>query len=561
MRLLHILLCSLLSFVLVGGCPPVGGDDDDATGDDDDVTGDDDDATGDDDDATGDDDDATGNTAPTANDDSATTQVGAAVWIDVLDNDTDPEGDPLEIEVLSPASNGSVVQDSGGVEYTPDPGFVGVDTFDYLVGDDGGLTDGATVTVEVICVGGLQLLSEAYTGGPGSASSRGPQVSADGTFVVFESDADDLAPGDTNGTTDVYLADRSTGEVERVSMGWDGSEPDGVASYPVISADGAWVAYQSNATNLVDDDTNGLWDIFLWERATGTTTRASRMSDGGQSDGASTDATLSEDGRYVAFTSFGDLTPVVTYGTTDVYVFDRVDETTELISVSMGGTDGIQTSAYPGISGDGNLVVFSSLAWDLVPGDTDGFIDIFVRNRATSTTTRVNLPTGVLAADNASNQPVISGDGNTVAFVSNATNLVVGDTNGQTDVFSVALGTGTIERISVDSGEGQSTHVSGHVQLSADGRFAAFLSEGILDADGTAGVYDLYVRDRTLGTTAMASYGCGGQPSAEDLNAPVGITGDGTGIVFSTDEADLLLPASDTNGADDIFWVPNPLAP
>ena len=537
-------LILLFLFSLLLACPTPGGDDDD-TVDDDDV---------------GDDDDSTPNTAPTANDDEATTEVGTAVWIDVLDNDTDPQGDDLEIEVLSPAADGTVVRDAGGVLYTPDAGFAGTDTFDYLIADPGGLTDGATVTVEVNCAGGFEVMSLTSVGALADDDSRSVAVSGDGAVVVFESDAA-LVPEDTNTVTDIYLADRVAGTIELVSTAWDGGSADDASSAPGVSADGAWVAYESYATNLVQNDTNATRDIFLWERGTGTTVRASRKSNGDESDGGSSEVSLSADGRYVAFSSYGNLDPVVTFATSDVWVFDRVTEAVELISVSTTGVDGIQTSGRPSISGDGSLVAFRSMAWDLVTDDTDGVNDIFLRDRGAETTARINLPTGVLAADGHSQRPAISQDGSTVAFTSQATNLVAGDTEGVDDVFVVTVASGVVERVSVDSLEVASTAESDFPDISADGRFVAFTSEGALDATGTAGVRDLYVRDRTAGTTTHASVGCAGQANASDIYVPVGLASDGTGLVFASNEADLMTPLVDDNASMDVFWVPNPAAP
>jgi len=330
---------------------------------------------------------------------------------------------------------------------------------------------------------------------------------------------------------------------------------------PSVSADGQWVAYSSQATNLVVGDTNGTHDIFLWERATGATTRASVTTSGDQSGGGSVEPSLSADGRYVAFTSFGVLDPMVTYATSDVWVYDRVTEDVELMSISVTNTDGIQTSASPSISANGSLVAFSSMAWNLVADDGDSRVDIFVRDRDAGTTSRVNLPIGLLEADGHSGWPVISADGTTVAFHSIATNLVAGDSNGVVDVFVTELATGTLERASIDSSEVQSTGTSVYAELSGDGRFVAFLSEGALDTTGTIGLYDLYVRDRTAGTTAHTSVGCDGQPNEDFVMDPVGFADDGSTVVFSTPDETLSAPLTENNGEIDVFLIANPLAP
>ena len=561
-------LTATLSLLLfLGACPTGPGDDDDdaTTADDDDVAPDDDDTAPDDDDTTDDDsgvdddDDTAPNQPPVAEDDEASTLIGEAVWIDVLSNDEDPEGEALEIEVLGTASHGTVERSAGGVLYTPDVGFSGTDTFDYLAGDDGGLTDGATVTVDVSCAGGFELISAALAGGVGDGGSWLPAVSADGNIVAFLSDAADLVPDDTNGVTDVFVADRAAGTIVRASVSADGVEADGASWDVAISADGSWVAFTSWATNLVEGDTNGSRDVFLWDRWTGDVTRASVTSTGGESGSTSMSPSLSADGRYVAFESWGPLSPEAVYPTTDVWLYDRDTAGIELISVSTDGDDGIQTSSLPSISADGDRVAFSSLAWDLVADDGDAVVDIFVRDRSEGTTVRVNLPAGVPEADANSYRPVLSADGSTVAFHSDATNLVIGDGAIWRDVFVAGVDTGLVERVSVDSDEVAPEADSGWAEVSADGRWVAFGSLGALDPAATAGVHEIYVRDRSAGTTALASLGCGGQPNATDVTMPFGFAADGSGLVFPAAD-DLLAPIEDANGDDDIVWVSNPLA-
>ncbi len=553
----------VVGVVTLLSCPAVddddGVDDDDVTVDDDDTSPDDDDVVPDDDDVI-DDDDVQPNRPPDATDDFASTIVGLDVWIDVLDNDSDPDGDPLEIELLSHGQHGTTSRSAGGVLYSPDAGFVGADRFDYLVGDPDGLNDGAEVFVDVSCGGGFELLSFTPDGAVPEASSRAAAASDDARFVAFESDASDLVDDDTNGFTDIFVLDRATGLIERVSVDGDGVEADNASYDPAISADGRWIAYSSYASNLVPGDTNGSRDVFLWDRDAGSTVRVSVNSDGTQATGSSYGPSVSGDGSAVAFTSYAYLDPVVTFPTTDVWVYERLTGDIELISESLTGIDGIQTSGYASISDDGDRVAFSSMAWDLVSADSDAFVDIFVRDREAGTTSRINLPIGVPAADGHSNQPVLSADGTTVAFLSQASNLVAGDLEGVNDIFVVTLASGTVERVSVDSLEVPSTHESLEARLSGDGRYVAFLSEGALDATGAVGVRDLYVRDRVAGQTAAASVGCEGQANLLDVGVPIDLSDDGAGLIFQSSEEALLAPIPDDNAGVDLFWVPNPLA-
>src|SRR5213078_1257125 len=230
-------------------------------------------------------------------------------------------------------------------------------------------------------------------GTQGNSSSRAPALSADGRFVAFQSDATNLVVGDTNGKTDVFVHDRQTGPTERVSVASGGGRlgtggSGGFFAFPSLSADGRLVAFQSDATNLVAGDTNGATDLFVHDRQTGTTERVSVASGGRQGNGFSAGPVLSADGRFVAFYSTAtNLVAGDTNGATDVFVHDRQTGTTERVSVAPGGTQGNGSSAGPVLSADGGLVAFHSTATNLVAGDANGAYDVFVHDRAVSTTT------------------------------------------------------------------------------------------------------------------------------------------------------------------------------
>src|SRR5207249_1268748 len=213
-----------------------------------------------------------------------------------------------------------------------------------------------------------------------------PALSADGRFVAFGSDATNLVAGDTNGTTDVFVHDRQTGTTERVSVASGGGtqgngKSGGFFAFPALSADGRFVAFQSDATNLVAGDTNGTTDVFVHDRQTATTERVSV-------NGFSAGPALSADGRFVAFHSTGsNLVAGDTNGATDVFVHDRQTGTTERVSGASDGTQGNDASAGPALSADGRLVAFHSSATNLVAGDANRAYDVFVHDRAVSTTT------------------------------------------------------------------------------------------------------------------------------------------------------------------------------
>ena len=297
-------------------------------------------------------------------------------------------------------------------------------------------------------------------------------VSADGRWIAFFSLATNLVPGDTNGMGDVFVQDRLTGTIERVSVGPRGVQADDFSIGPSISADGRYVAFYSGATNLVAGDTNGCYDVFVRDRVAGTTVRASVDSSGAQAEASSDEPSISADGRFVAFRSFSRyLVPVDDNFVPDVFVRDLVAGTTERVSVGPGGLQANDQSNFPSISADGRFVAFLSYASNLVAGDTNGTGDVFVRDRQSGTTERVSVRTSTGAQANAySGMCSISGDGRLVAFESAASNLVVGDSNTTDDVFVRDRTAGTTVRVSVSTGGSQAFEPSFVPSISRRGR-------------------------------------------------------------------------------------------
>jgi Tol biopolymer transport system component len=255
--------------------------------------------------------------------------------------------------------------------------------------------------------------------------------------VAFESQADNLVAGDGNGTADVFVHDRQTGTTTRVSLHTDGTEGNGESHSPSISGDGRYIAYESFADNLVAGDGNSFWDIFVHDLQTGITTRVSLHSDGTtEGDGPSFDPSISSDGRYVAFESDADNLVVSDNGLYyDVYVHDRQTGTTTRVSKDLAGIQGNGHSYSPSISADGRYVAFESFANNLVVGDGNVTADVFVHDRQTGATTRVSVDLDGVEGNGNSNNPSISADGSFVTFQSDADNLVAGDTNIAPDIF------------------------------------------------------------------------------------------------------------------------------
>ena len=295
-----------------------------------------------------------------------------------------------------------------------------------------------------------------------SGASFATSLSSDGRYVAFESTAPDLVAGDTNGVSDVFLRDRAAGTVELVSVSSSEAQGSGVSFAPRVSPDGRFVVFESAAPNLVTGDTNGRTDIFLRDRQAGTTVRVSVGAGGVGGNFDSYLASVSADGRYVAFQSIAsNLVAGDTNGVSDVFVRDLQSGTTSRVSVGAGGAQGTGgDSTLARISADGRYVVFQSAATNLVAGDTNAALDVFVRDRQTGTTTRVSVTNGGAQANAASGEAQISSDGRYVVFTSTGTSLVAGDTNGLSDVFVRDRQAGTTSRVSLLSGGGQADGAS-----------------------------------------------------------------------------------------------------
>jgi len=280
-------------------------------------------------------------------------------------------------------------------------------------------------------------VSVASDGTQANNLSAHPSISADGRYVAFVSFANNLVSGDT-GYVDVFVHDRQTGQTTRVSVATGGGQANGNSYDPSISADGRYVAFESDATNLVSGDTNFSPDVFVHDRQTGQTTRVSVASDGTQANGPSGKPSISADGRYVAFMSSADNLVSMPGPPTRIYVHDRQTGQTTLVSVASDGTPANSSAFYPSISPDGRYVAFRSRASNLVSGDTNGTWDVFVHDRQTRQTIRVSVASDGTQANGVltiSSKPSISYDGRHVAFESDASSLVSGDTNNARDIF------------------------------------------------------------------------------------------------------------------------------
>ena len=394
--------------------------------------------------------------------------------------------------------------------------------------------------------------SQDSEGSGANGLSNYTNVSPEGRYVAFRSLATNLVENDTNGVADIYIFDRMTGEVTRESLDAAGNELNGDSLIPSLSDGGHWIAFDSLATNAVPDDTNGYRDVFVRDRETGTVTRVSVDSSGHDANGLSQRGKISADGRYVYFNSeASNLVPEDNNGVVDVFVHDRLTGETRRINVSSEGTESNGWSWLAYISSDGFCAVFHSDASNLVPGDTNGLRDTFLHDRRSGETIRVSVVSADEQSNGASQWPSISADCRYVAFESNATNLVEGDTNGSVDTFVYDRATMTTTRVSVSSQGVEGDADSRYPYLSGDGRYVTFYSDASnLVSDDTNGATDVFVHDRLTGETSRVSVSQNGSEGNGASSFPI-LLADGSGVVFQSDASNLI--PEDQNGQTDIF--------
>lgn len=417
-----------------------------------------------------------------------------------------------------------------------------------------------------------RLLSVAAGGAQSSGDADGSQISADGRWVIFSSDSDDLVANDALFLRDVFLIDRDVDQdgvfdepgqtaIEVVSLGMGGAPGDdesgGFTSGVTISGDGSLLAFESLATNLASNDVNGRSDVFVYSPVIGFTIPASESPFGADPDDYCDAPVVSADGRFVGHACYAsNLVPGDDNLSRDVFRFDRITRTHEIASRPFAGDLANDVSGAPSISDDGQRVVFESVATNLVPGDGNAQQDVFLRDFAAGVTTRVSTSASGAEADGPSYAPGVSGDGRHVVFSSMATNLVPGDTNASRDVFVRDLDSGDVERVSVGAGGIQGDQDSGDEQrigdgrvISGDGRFVVFQStaSNLVANDGNA-QQDVFVRDRQWGTTERISVASDGS-EANGPSTGATISANNRYVAF-TSRASNLVPGDGNNDWD-----------
>lgn len=405
-------------------------------------------------------------------------------------------------------------------------------------------------------------------------------VSDDGRFTVFVSDSSDLVAGQVDDTSsqDVFLYDRVTGAVTLVSHagGSAVSTANAGSDLPAISADGAWVAFQSDATDLVagGTDMNAASDVFLFARATGEVILVSRAAGsattaGNAGSSAASGIAVSANGAFVAFTSAASdlVAGLTTAGFENVFLFDRVAGSTTLVSRSAlsATTGGNGASAQPTSSADGRYTAFASAATDLAAGqvDANSGTDVFLWDRSDGSLELVSHADGAAATagDAASDRPALSGDGNRVAFLSFAGNLVSGQTDspGSRDVFLYDQGSATTQLVShIDIATATAAGGAGdRIALSRSGGTVVFSSIASGIAPGktdTNGVEDVFLYNSVSTAATLVSHTAASPfTSGNSASRAPEVSAVGDRVAFESTATDLVAGVPDSNAASDVY--------
>jgi hypothetical protein len=377
-------------------------------------------------------------------------------------------------------------------------------------------------------------------------------ISHDGRYVAFFSDATNLVAGDTNNFTDCFVRDRVAGTTTRVSVRSSGVQGNGSSESPHLDSSGTITSFHSSAKNLVQNDSNGSTDVFVHDGVTLKTTRVSVDSAGVEGNGASFAAQVSGDGLIVVFQSVAtNLVAGDTNAVADIFVHDRSTKTTTRISVDSMGNQANGASSNARISENGQFVFYYSDATNLVAADVNGKTDGFLYDRATGTTELVTLNSFGNQGNDNSYSGSLSADGSLCAFYSLATNLVPGDTNAAPDVFVRDRIAGTTTRLSTDSTGAEGNGNSLAARISADGKFVAFqsLAANLVAGDANA-AFDVFRKELATGETIRLSVDSSGVEGNGLSQLPC-ISGDGRLVAFSSVATNLV--AGDTNGVSDVF--------
>ena len=379
-----------------------------------------------------------------------------------------------------------------------------------------------------------ELISVNRSTGNAAGLSLDPTISGDGRYVAFASGSTKLVPGDTNAADDIFVRDRQTGRIERVSLSSSGLQADRFSILPAISANGRYVAFVSYATNLALP-VDRMPHTYVHDRLTGVTERV------GFSNDARYRPSLSADGRYVILGSWALRPREQMYFS--VYVWDRLlGHALERVA-----TNHASWPKSPVISGNGRYVAYEGYV--VVGGAL--VVGVYIYDRFTGLTRRVDRNSNEEPGNLPGSEPSISYDGRYVAFTSSATNLAVSDSNGATDVFVRDREAGTTTRVSVGPGARQADGNSYRPAISANGLRVAFVSDaGNLTSYDQNGVADIFLRDWQAGVTQLLSVDSNGQQGNRASESPA-INAGGRYVAFASSASDLV--SNDLNTSSDVF--------
>lgn len=395
----------------------------------------------------------------------------------------------------------------------------------------------------------LTRVSTATAGTEANAASVNARFSDDGRFIIFESLATNLAPGDVNGRYDLHARDTVTGEVVRLTDNWRGEIAAGTSQSGRIALDGRLV-FDSDAPNLIPaGDTNARRDVFVKDLATGESILVSRSAAGIIGNNDSLNGRLSPDGTRVLFESQAtNLVGADTNGSGDLFLKTLATGAISRISAAADGAQANGQSANASFSADGTRVLFESNASNLIAGDTNAAYDIFVKDLGTGAVTRLSVAPDGTAANGHSFRASFTPDGSGVLFESLASNLVPGDTNGARDIFLKDLTTGAVTRVSEGLSGFQLNGTSQNATIAGSRVVFESSASNAVAGDGNFR-RDVFMKDLESGALIRLSSGTAGEGNGDSLN--VRLSPDGTRFVFESGSSNLV--DGDGNGQRDIF--------
>lgn len=417
-----------------------------------------------------------------------------------------------------------------------------------------------TYSITVVPAGGqlepgtVLKVSRAADGGDADGASDGPSLSGDGRYVAYSSSASNIVSDDNNGFPDIFLWDTVTSTTVKVSHATNGSAANEASTMPAISADGRHVTFASVASNIAGTGNNGFNQIYAWDRLTDETIQVSQVGGRSSFNGAG-NAVISADGRYISYSAFDPLYDIGDAShESEVFLWDRQTRNTIKVSRASDGSNSNGSSYLPDISADGRYVTYQSAASNLVSNDTNGMSDVFVWDRHTGATAKASVAGNGDGANAGSSGATISADGRYISYLSSASNLVGGDTNGKSDVFVLDRQSGGTLKVSQASNGGPTNDSSANAAISGDGRYVAYatMSTNIVPEDNGDPnlLYDVFVWDRQTGATSKVSRPTGSGFAQGDSYGPA-FSGDGNRVAYASTAPDLVM--SDTNGRSDIF--------